>query len=105
MCPNKKETRFISRMIFIATQDLIKRYASLSRAFSLLSLFCYQTHFFCFWTPSAYLLFDKSTFKITLQSIENDVSNFFGICMTCFIKETKSITTVTMVIIIKKQKT
>ena len=38
MRPNKKETHFISE-IFIATQDLIKLhvYASLSRAFSLLS--------------------------------------------------------------------
>ena len=37
MRPNKKETRFISSIIFIATQDLIKLYASSSRAFSLLS--------------------------------------------------------------------
>ena len=35
--PNKKETRFIHEMIFIATQYLIKLYALLSRAFSLLS--------------------------------------------------------------------
>ena len=36
--PNKKETRFISEISsIIATQDLIKLYASLSRAFSLLS--------------------------------------------------------------------
>ena len=35
--PNKKETRFISDDIFIATQDWNKLYASLSRAFSLLS--------------------------------------------------------------------
>ena len=34
--PNKKETCFIFD-IFIATQDLIKLYSSLSRAFSLLS--------------------------------------------------------------------
>ena len=34
--PNKKETRFYQWDICIATQDLIKLYASLSRAFSLL---------------------------------------------------------------------
>ena len=35
--PNKKENLFYQWDIFIATQDLIKLYASLSRAFSLLS--------------------------------------------------------------------
>ena len=36
--PNKKETPFYQWDIFIATQDLIRLYASLSRAFSLLSI-------------------------------------------------------------------
>ena len=41
--PNKKETRFISEISFIATQDWNKLYASLSRAF-FSSFIWYQTH-------------------------------------------------------------
>ena len=35
--PNKKETRFISEISLLPRKDLIKQYASSSRAFSLLS--------------------------------------------------------------------